>query len=459
MDRRRLLQAIGATGVATFSAGCSGLWEDDAPPPTRSPTAMPDDGPPPTDAPSTSTPGPSGYADRFGTVVNLAKAGADTGAGESIVPLLEEHLADDTLVYLPSGRYRMDALVRHVEFDNFGIVGDDAVIVPPDGHDSTFFDIGRPGRASNLLFEGITFDFRAKNTGARPLSAQVDDGLVVRDLAVKGTQDAGNGMLRVDVTSPEGSGLVERLHLPDGAAVGTSSNGCFVGDGHRGVVRLKDCRIVGFPDNGLYGDPERGTVEVVGGLYANSDISNVRVGNDSVVRGVHIRCDDVPDAYENVRGIRLTHGADVLVEDCEIEMRNVPSSGGGITFGNGLAAATVRNTDITVDVDSINAMQLKPPSGDVPVDGRFTFEGVDVRGSAANEVAIEVQVRENCVFDRCSVVQQGANRDGFWFEHGSNGVIRNSRIDVTGRPVVSAGQSSVRVVDSKPPGVNTDPTG
>ncbi|MXR39919.1 twin-arginine translocation signal domain-containing protein [Halobaculum sp. WSA2] len=446
MDRRQFLRTTAATGIAAVIGGCGGSGADsDQPRPSETAAT-------PFDTPSTSTPGRATDTDRFDSVVDLAEAGAD--ADRSLVPHLERHLADDTMVYLPAGRYRMDDTVRLLSFDNVGIVGDGAVIVPPDGFDSTLFDLGRPGRASNLLFEGITFDFGAPDTGSRPVSALVDDGLVIRDLAVVGRQDAGRAMLRADVTDADGTGLVERLRLPDGAAYETQSTAFLVGDRHRGELRFEDCRIVGFPDNGLYADPDHGRVEVVGGYYANCDISNVRVGNDSVVRGVHVRNDTASSGYENMRGIRATHGDGVLIEDCTVELERVPASEGGLVMSSQLTAGTVRNTRIEVDADGVSAIRAKSPD-DALADGELVFEDIAVRGTAANGAAIEMLNREDCTFDRATVVQSGASRDGFLFDYVSNGVIRDSRIDVTGRPVVSADRASVQVSDSHPPEVNT----
>ncbi|NIS32005.1 MAG: hypothetical protein GWN73_01330, partial [Actinobacteria bacterium] len=73
----------------------------------------------------------------------------------------------------------------------------------------------------------------------------------IRDVSVIGNQDDGWGMMRLDVTDPDGVGLVERMRLPDGAAIETNSTGCLVGDEHRGQITFRDCHIAGFADNGL----------------------------------------------------------------------------------------------------------------------------------------------------------------------------------------------------------------
>ncbi|QLG27383.1 right-handed parallel beta-helix repeat-containing protein [Halorarum halophilum] len=396
------------------------------------------------------------YADQFDTVVDLAAAGAETSGETSVVSLLEETMADDTLVYLPAGRYQLDARVQCLEFENLGIVGPEAVIVPAAGFSDYFFDLGRPDRASGLLVEGLTFDFRAPQTGSRPLNALVADDLLVRDLDVVGAQDAGGEGLRVDVTHPEGTGVVDRLRLPDGATV-PGVTGCFVGSTHRGNIRFQDCRIEGYHDNGLYADPDHGSVEVIGGYYANSNISNVRVGADSVVRNVHVRCDSAPASYTNMRGIRLTHGQDVLVDNCTVEMEQVTGSDGGIALGKSLASATVRNTEIRIDADGINAIKVKHAVDPVRADRAISFEDVTITGTAADDAAIEINERTACTVDGCTIEQDGANRDGLRFEHGAEAVIRNTRVDVTGRPLVSVDDSVVNVLGSHPPSMNTDP--
>ena len=82
----------------------------------------------------------------------------------------------------------------------------------------------------------------APDVGARPLQILADD-LIVRDVTVAGRQNRGRGMMRFDVTNPDGIGLVERMHLPDGAAVGTGTVGCLVGPASTGPGTLSPPRV------------------------------------------------------------------------------------------------------------------------------------------------------------------------------------------------------------------------
>jgi hypothetical protein len=398
----------------------------------------------PDETPS-STPDPS-VASEFGTVVNVAE---ETG-GRDVSSAISSLAGDDTLLYFPPGRYRLEDTVELFEFDNLGLLGRDATLVPPEGATETLLDIGRPDRARGLLLAGLQFDIRAPNTGPRPFSVLVDDDVVVRDITVGGYQDAGDAMLRVDVTDPDGSGVVERLSVPDGAMASTGATGLLVGEENRGLVRFVDCHIEGFPDNGLYAQPPNGSIEVQGGLFANCDVASLRVGNNSTVRGAQVRVDRVPDGFGNMRGIRLREGRNVLVEDCTVEMLEVSESDGALTVGHWLESATVRNTTIRIDTDGVNAIQVKDPEDDTPADGPIRFEGINIDGSAGERATVEVSERTNCRFDRATIRQTGGRRDGLLFNQ-SRGAVRNSLIDVSGEPIVLSNGAAIDRVNVRVP--------
>lgn len=376
-------------------------------------------------------------SERFGTVVDAVEAGADPSGERSLNPVLDEVAGDDTMVVLPEGRYLMDDYWRFESFSNFGIVGDGATVVPPDGFDGGQFGLGARTGARDLLFEGITFDFRAPETGGRGLHVKVEDGLEVRDVSVRGPLDVEGGFMRVDVTDPSGHGVVERLHAPDGGTLESGTAGCYVGDTNRGDVDFVDCHVEGFPDNGIYAEPPEGRMRVIGGYYANNAISNVRI-NEGVIRGVHVRCDDPPEGFENMRGIRLTDGEDVLVEDCTVELLDVTFSDGAVVVSAEAGATTIRNTEVRVDVDDVAAILAKDPSEREDRSGTaLRCECVFVEGSAAGSSAVRVQRRDGTVLDRVHVHQTGADRDGITLFELEDGVVRDSAVAVTGEPLVS----------------------
>ena len=117
----------------------------------------------------------SDYEDQYGTVIDMTEVGADDDGNDSITPVLREHADDDTLLYFPSGEYYMDEQFRFTGFENFGIVGDEATIVPANYYD--FDDNGGSYRlfrlgveydpGTDLRFEGFTIDQTADDTGIR----------------------------------------------------------------------------------------------------------------------------------------------------------------------------------------------------------------------------------------------------------------------------------------------------
>ena len=437
MNRRAVLASIGTAALVAV-AGCDG--SNDQTPPGD------DDSPPPgeTAQPPASQPADAEYPKSlaeefgFGEVVNLGELGADQTGSHPVDDLITDNLADGKLLYLPPGRYRVTDTLAFGGSRRLGIVGENATIVPPDGYAGTLFGFGYPSSLSELLVEGLTFDCTAKNTGVRPFFASADDQIVARDIAVTGEIDVKQDLLRFDVTSKSGQAIVSGIDLPDGAVPGTGVTGMEVGDKNHGDLRFEDCHVAGFPDNGLYANPPEGSVEVVGGTYLNNGIAGVRIetANESAVRGVHVRCDDASGAGENMRGIRLRSGESVLVEDCLVELLDVTSSDGAVTFSSELGSATVRNCQIKVNADNINAVRIKSPRGTGSQQGPFRCENVVITGSARDGEAIRAANRTGCMFENVCVHQPGKNRDGLVTDN-VVGQLQDSYISVTGDPISS----------------------
>ncbi|MFC6733674.1 hypothetical protein [Haladaptatus sp. DYSN1] len=424
---RRDVLRLGSLFVAGALAGCS--FGERPPQGTETPDSTTQQ-PPETQTPDASLP----YdLSQFETVVNMVDAGADPTGSESIVPLLTAHAGSNTALYFPRGRYLMDDVWEIRAFENFGIVGDSAIIVPPTGYDRYLFNIGTDQEpvATGLLFAGIRFDFRAPNTSPRPLQIAVTDGLVVKDVLAVGS----SGTARFGVTDPNGTGLVEGLQLHNDGDLDAFPAGCFVGPDNLGELTFKDCHIVGFPNNGLYASSSVGPVNVIGGFYQNNGIANVRVSSPAVVRGVHILCDSAPAGFQNMRGLRLRNGESVLVEDCTIEMLDVTYSEGGIVIESLMESATIRNTKVVTSADGVPAIHAKTLENR-DADAAIRCESVTIRGDASDDAAIRIVDRNNCVFEDVSIVQSGANRDGFHLLRANNTLLRNVEIAVTKVPVV-----------------------
>jgi hypothetical protein len=175
---------------------------------------------------------------------------------------------------------------------------------------------------------------------------------------------------------------------------------------------------------------------VIGGTYRNNGIANVRVGTDSLVRDVHVRCDEARQGMENMRGIRLRQGANARVENCVVELHEVTYSDGAITVSPWLESATVVDTKITVDADEVPAVKLKSPVKPGGGEPRIRFRNVRVDGAAAGGRTVEVVDRDACVFENVCIRQTGRNRDGFRLLRSRDSVLRDAAIGVTGEPLV-----------------------
>ncbi|MFB6164755.1 MAG: right-handed parallel beta-helix repeat-containing protein [Haloarculaceae archaeon] len=427
VGRRELLR-LGSAAAAASLAGCSllGGGGNSPVPPPRVSTPRGDDLP---------AKGPTGTP--YEHTVNLvADAGADPTGQSSIASTLKRRAGDDTLLYLPQGRYLLDEPVVLSGFSNLGIVGDGATIVPPDGYTRYLLVAGVPRQAASAFrFAGVAFDCTGARTAPRPLQASVETGLAVSDVTVHGRAQT----VRFDVTDRDGRGVVERLRLPDGGATvgGLYPPGCFVGPITRGRLTFRDCRIEGFPNNGLYASGAKGPTDVIGGTYRNNDIANVRVSGDSLVRGVHVRNDASPADYRNMRGIMLRNGRSARVENATIELADVTDSDGAIVAEKLLRTATIENTEIRIDVDDVPAIWAKSPTRKLTANGptHVACRNLFVTGAAADGSTVRVVDRHGCTFERVSISQSGVRRNGLHLIRSRDADIRQAWIDVTGRPL------------------------
>jgi hypothetical protein len=334
---------------------------------------------------------PTAYRERFGTVIDVVDAGADPTGSEPIDEVLTDAVGDDTLLVFPEGRYLMNRQLRKTGYENLGFYGPDATMVHGsvealDGNmvvegefsgPARFFRLGviyAPGK--DLLFEGFTFDFTGSQTGLRAIEAYVTDGLEVRDITIEGQHDTGTfGPALFSVTTAGGEGTVERFAAPDGGAysentIGTINlgpTGILLDPHSAGTLRLVDCELGGFPDNGLYVSGDHGTVHVEGGTYKNSNVCSIRLkGRESSVRGATVIVDGAL-AGGSQRGIRLDAGSDLRVLDTTITVAG--PVGDAIRILSEAETSTIDNCAITCldEGGSARGIGITPDAGRVEV--------------------------------------------------------------------------------------------
>lgn len=386
----------------------------------------------------------------YSRVIDVVEAGADNDGEESITPILEDIVGDDTLLKFPRGRYLMDEQLRFTDFENFGMVGDGYAVLQPAPADqytgeARMFKLGTyyaPGR--NLRIENLAIDFTAENTGIRAFQCQVSDDLQLRDLYFAGQHDAGTwGPMLVDIVDSGGYGVVENVEMLYGGkytentsqdadpAVDTGPTGFLLSPYHEGRLDLNNLRIGPFPDNGLYVSGANGQVVVDGGYFRNSNVANVRLaGDNSVVKNATFAVDNNRPEDQEQRAIRLDEGSQVRVYNVEMDISE-PNGHGltvmpgvesaridevSMTIGNGLCdgivvagdAGQTEVLDTTIETNGAGqAVLVKPGDSDVTV--RNVSVTGDATGAFGGRCAVRCD-RDGTVFRNLTVDQPG---DGY----------------------------------------------
>lgn len=459
MRRRRVLQCLGVG--ASVLAGCSS-WSRETETSTE---------PSPDEAGGVEEVGEEPVADRteelaarFANVVDATAAGCDPTGEAACGPDILDAAADDTLLVFPSGEYQIEETLALLGLENFGIRGDadDVTFVAPPDFNGRWL---MADRGRDLVVENLTLDVRADNSAPELLLA-VEDGLEVRDVEVvgRGTRrdsdpdeesDVGVGTSFLPVVrSPDGEGIVERYVATEGGRIGTYNQGngrigIYIGGSNEGRIRLVDCHLEEFPNNGIYASRTPGVVEVVGGTYRNNDISQVRLGSEgSYVEDATIEVDveavddpNQPEQFLNPRGVRIESGsldtAGVIVRNVDIHVKTSPSA--GIIVGRPGGEFTIEDTEIRVDADESSAIRAKRPTGGAhdppPEPHHGTISGVTITGDAAEGAAIRLLGRPDSTIENTSVTGTGDGRDGIVLTD-SPSTIRGTRVESGRYPLV-----------------------
>ena len=439
MERRELLKragvggAVGVTGIVAYDR----LRDDGEP--TDAGESAPND----SDPPAGDDEEPPRYANEFGTVVDVVRAGADPSGEEPIGDLLADRAGDDTLLSFPAGTYRFPR-VELSGFDHLGIAaaGDERpTFRAPAG---SCGDMGRHARfldVTDFLLDGIDFDFRAEGAGGSVAVIAAGDA-AVHDVTVEGSCRNQTSMFRMEIRNPDGTGVAENVRVRDDQD-STWMTGAYVGEEHSGELTFRGCELSEFTDNGLYGSAPGvegggdGAVHTVDGRFENNNISNIRLGSTgSTARGDSVVVESAPDAERvNLRGIRFRRGSEQTVEDCEVRFGSaVRESFGAIVYHADNRGARVIDSHVTVDSDGVPAVRAfyaTDEAGGAPV-----LEGLTIDGEARRGFAVDVEGRNGTSIRNCAIEQSGGNRDGIRLAYSEDCELVDSRVDVTGYPLI-----------------------
>lgn len=409
------------------------------------------------------TPTPSDRArleDRFETVYNVAEEGADDSGEQYVDDIVHDLVGDDTLLYFPSGTYRIGGL-RFRDVSNFGLLGDGAT-----------FSIGTRGRSVSLAFqhvsdvhvEGFTLDNSTSNTAAWCDFKCVGGSNVVRDYAVTDFVDVDERTNGFTLMAEGGDTelTLRNVDLSQGARNGAAAfvfpqREFYDPNNDPGTIEFRDCVMKQWGKEGLYASAHGGPLRVIGGEYANNAIVQVRVGGgnaetEAVVRDVTARVtgipDHIPDGNRILRGIWLKEGDRALVENCTVEISGVGpgQTQGAIVVNNQFGRATVRDCELTTNVqqpairadDPVEEYRPGPmPSMDqLPDAWGLTCENVVIRGESANTPAVAVSERDGCRFTNVSIEETGQASDGVHLDNVADCRIDESAVTVSRFPLV-----------------------
>ena len=443
--RRGFLAAL-AAGSTPFVTGCiDDLRDDDGSDGTPEPVS---DGTPATPELS--------QLEEFDTVVDAVETGADPTGEEPITWLIEEEATDDTGLLFPEGRYALGN-VELQDLSNFGLVGTGeatAVLVPAgsaDELDDPWIDISG---VSDFLLRDLDFDFTWEGyAGAMSVSAEGD--FAVRNVTVDGTYDVDTHGFLFDVRSADHAGLVENVTAVGAREDGLDTIGIYVGEEHAGELTFRECHIERFSNNGLYAsspgnhsreessEGQDGAVHVIGGVYRNNNISNVRLGSTgSSVRDVSILVDEEPPRHPNglnVRGIWLRGTTDHVVENCTVTYDADAAMGdGAIIIDEHTGRSAIQGTHVHVERDDVSPIWALAPTEAVRETGPTgpVFEDVTVTSSASGDEGIEIVGRDGTVLRHCCLHTTESTRHGVVFRDSYGCSVRDTTISVTGQPIV-----------------------
>jgi len=431
------------------------------------------------------------YGDRFGTVVNVVDdAGADNTGQQPIDDVLDQYHDDDTLLVFPSGRYLMHHQFRFTGFDNFGMVGDDATFVPGtmeamDGNVVTQGTFSGPARmfrlgvsyapGKDLLFKGFNFDYTAPSTGLRAIETYVSTGLLVEDIDVNGQHDTGTfGPALFAMTDPSAIGTVNGFRAEDGGvfsdqtigSIWRGPTGILTPPGHEGKLWLRNCKLGGFPDNGVYVSGYDGRVIVQGGTFKNSNASNIRLRGDySEVHDAEVVVDGrTPGSTlsgTNQRAIRMDAGKGLWVENTTIKLPD--PNGNAITVLDQAESARIQNCDVSIaDVRTNAGIVVQNDAGavdilDTSIDYNCPGNAIKIRGhNTSDDAPVLVQnvtitgdapgsngrnairsTRANVIFQYLDVNQPGPDYRRAIEIHGNDNAIVGGTFEATHIPIVN----------------------
>ena len=402
----------------------------------------------------------SAGADEDREVVNIVEDfGADPTGEEPINDALDAAIEDDTEVVFPEGEYWIDGIgYRNWDVSNLALVGEgEARLRPTQDSAPVLFVL----QGTHIRIENLIIDQTAADTSTG-INVQADDGLVIRDVLFDGAGDGPGGPtdeygdngerhgpfnIVPGVTDPDGVGLIENVHMPDGTVPYYRKGGVWVANEHAGHLQFERCSFEYFSDNALYasgagvpGNGQNGSVGVENCFFRNNNTTAIRLGTPgSYARNCTVVIEEgelppVPWGAVTGRAGWIWYGFDGFYEDIDV-VSDDPRGMGIFAHDSHSGSLDVRNCRFEMNANGTPALQT------IDTDGTVTVEDTSITGEAGTDSVVQLAGHE-IAFDNVHINQTGAARDGFSLEN-VTGTISDSVLDVTGDQFVPSGNTDV----------------
>lgn len=403
-------------------------------------------------------------ADRGWNVIDVASH-VDNSGNDDVSSFISNNLSPETVFKFRSGTYYLDSWVQdNVDKVAFvGVEGADPTLEIDSGFGSRdVFNFGYGGNpTSGLVVRNLNVDMTDDGAGAGVVNVAVaGQGAYLKDIDVHGElENTTRSGLSTAVVDSDAVLSVHNFNLHDGSPrndnVGSASDsaGIIATKQTVGDVHLGNCKVAGFPNNGVYAskvglDGNPGTVIVRGGEFFNSDRDQLRVGSTSEIHHAHCYSDTVKSGFNNLRGIWIRHGEDVLINDANITLGASAGSPAGVRVGGDTDGRTqIRNSHITLNTDSRGVLG-RSGNGKIVVDDTV----IESDGSASK--AIRIFNHSNSVVENSCIE---GTQDGVVFED-HTGTVTDSTVNVSGTAVQNASTSNVDYSGSCSTGSGSDQT-
>ncbi|UPM45123.1 hypothetical protein [Halocatena salina] len=408
---------------------------------------------------------------RFERVVDaVTDLGCDPTGTQDVSSKIESALDGGTLIEFPTGEYYWERSVS-LNTDRLGIRGkdEDVLFTFPAGYNEFFIDT----RCDRALYENFNVDVRPDNT-ATGIRINSEHGFHIENIEHlgRGTADASDvtRCWQLRVNDPDSTGVVKNFVAKEGSAWAHYKDG----DGRIGIsvyggegtIKIIDCHLEEFGNNGIYASRSLSAVQVEGGVYRNNNVASIRISGDgSYVDGAVVEVDrkkysgphTLDDDGFEMRGIVIEQGnADIGTFDAtgtkicntDIVIRDNPTSGSAISVWTGGRTLDVLNTRIVYDNDGSPTIyrEGKTAQGNhSPSSGArwLHMERVQITGTATEGPTVLAEEADASRIRNCYIEQSGNGRAGVVFSDSQDTFVGNCIIDV-GAKAFSLDSSSGR---------------